>query len=245
MSVLSAAAYGYVGMKLSGRSGTLDDRFALRAFSFWWIGLAILSLSAALQNVLWVVGIYDPLVYVSASYLTIAVLCATVWGLFYYLGYLFSGRKELKWWSAALYALTYATFVVLLTFSRPEAASASAWDIRLELAATLSPAVTLAALGLLIVPVLLGVFAYGSLYFRVHTPAQRYRIAVVSLALFLWFAGPIGAQIAGVATNPFWEVASRAIGLLAALAILVAYRPPAGIARRLEAAPPRGEVWDG
>lgn len=246
MSVASASAYGYVGLKLARTSGTPEDRMALRAFGLWWGGLALLSIVSALQNGLWLAGVREPSVYIAFTYLTIGPLCATVWGLFYYLAYLFSGSSRIRWWSAGFYGAVYVIFIALISLSDPSGVSAGAWDVSVEYAAEVPAFAALLVLVLLVLPVLGGAVAYGSLFLRVKEPLQRYRIAVVSLSLALWFAGPIGAQLMGIAQSEGWAIASRFIGLLAATAILLAYRPPANIARRLASkASTTGGAWDG
>lgn len=244
-SVASALAYGYVGMRLARTPATADDRSALRSFGLWWGGLALLSLLGAMQSILWLAGFREPAIHVAFTYMAVAPLCVTVWGLFYYLAYLFSGSRRIRVWAGLFYGFVYVVFVVLIALSEPIGVSAGTWDVTIEYAAEVPAAAALLLLALLVLPVLGGAVAYGSLFFRVKEPMQRYRIAVVSLALALWFIGPLGAQVTGVAQSEGWAIASRIIGFLAAVAILLAYRPPANIARRLAAKRSAGGAWDG
>lgn len=244
-AVVSGLAYAYVGLRIGGRRSAPEDRMALRAFGAWWFGLALLSLVEAAQTGLWLAGARDRQLFTAMTYLTLAPFCAMIWGLFYYLAYLLSGRREILWVSVGLYLLAYGAFVSLFAMSDPVGVKATAWNVRMEYARSFPPLVMLAAIGLLVLPVLGGAIAYGLLFFRVRNPLQRYRIAVVSLSLLLWFGSPLVAQLAGVAQSDAWGIASRVVGLLAALAILLAYRPPARVLRRLTQSSSRGDPWDG
>lgn len=66
--------------------------------------------------------------------------------------------------------------------------------------------------------------------------SARYRIGMVSGTLVLWFSSSITASLVGLSRNEAWSLASRFISLTAALLILIAYRPPGPLRRRLEAA---------
>lgn len=234
-ALASAAAYGYVGFRVATRKGADHDRLAFWAFGLWWSGLASLSLVGAAQNVLWLAGVDDVRAFTAIAYITLTPFCIAIWGLFYFLAYLFSGRRGLLPASMALYGLLYVVLIAVVAILDPVGIEVRTWDVRVEYANTLSPAGMAAFHALLVVPIMAGAVAYGSLYFRVKEPLQRYRIGVVSLSLILWFGGPVVAQLAGINQGDVWAMVSRLIGLLAALAILLAYRPPARILRLLTA----------
>jgi hypothetical protein len=232
-SLVSGIVYAVVGARIASKPGGSDDRTALRAFGAWWLGLSLLTLVGAFETFLWLAGARAPVFHVPILYLTLIPLFVALWGIFYYLAYLFSGRRSLLWISAALYAGLYAAFVVIVVMLDPVGVKATTWDVRVEYGATLSPAATFVAMLLLLAPILLAAVAYGSLIFRLRDPAQRFRVIVVCVALLVWFGGPLGAQLAGFGDSDAWAMANRFLSLACALAILFAYRPSARVLRRV------------
>jgi hypothetical protein len=55
---------------------------------------------------------------------------------------------------------------------------------------------------------------------------------MVSFTLLGWFGSALLAYGTGLSTNPWWQAVSRSIGLVAALLIYAAYRPPGWVQRR-------------
>ncbi len=85
---------------------------------------------------------------------------------------------------------------------------------------------------LLLVPQIMGSIAYFTLYFRVTDMTQKYRILLVSGSIIVWFLSPYAALAGGLAQHDWWQLASRFIGLAAALTILMAYLPPRWLKQR-------------
>jgi uncharacterized membrane protein HdeD (DUF308 family) len=88
------------------------------------------------------------------------------------------------------------------------------------------------ALLLLLLPPIIGGLVYFMLYFQVKLATQRYRILLVSWSIILWFLSVLFVSVAGLSDESWWQVISRLIGLVAALAIMFAYQPPLWIKRR-------------
>ena len=86
---------------------------------------------------------------------------------------------------------------------------------------------------LLIFPQVIAGIAYFTLYFSVKEVTQKYRVAVVSGSIIIWFLSAFIASISGLSQYDWWQIASRLIGLGATLAILMAYRPIPWIKQRL------------
>jgi hypothetical protein len=74
--------------------------------------------------------------------------------------------------------------------------------------------------------------AYFTLYFHVSEVTQKYRVLLVSWSIIIWFLSPLFAIVAGLAEQDWWQLASRLIGLAAALTILMAYQPPRWLQQR-------------
>jgi hypothetical protein len=54
---------------------------------------------------------------------------------------------------------------------------------------------------------------------------------LVSWSVVAWFGSAFLAGAGGLAQQDWWQLASRAIGLVAALLIFLAYHPPAALRR--------------
>ena len=94
------------------------------------------------------------------------------------------------------------------------------------------------ALGLLFsLPVVAAALAYGSLFFRVDAPHARYRIALVAGAFLLQFGWSTLSSVLELSRRYPDSLAlsllGNALGIVAATAILLAFRPPGPIRRRL------------
>ncbi|HVM45590.1 MAG TPA: hypothetical protein VM582_06610, partial [Candidatus Thermoplasmatota archaeon] len=81
-----------------------------------------------------------------------------------------------------------------------------------------------------------GAGLYANLLRRVSEPRLRFRIAVVSTSIIVWFTASVSAYFLLDVT--WFQVLNRSIGVAAALAIFAAYRPPHWLERRLRLATP-------
>jgi hypothetical protein len=106
------------------------------------------------------------------------------------------------------------------------------WSATLEYQNQVRGPLFLIALLLLVFPQILGSLAYFTLYFRVNSATQKYRILIVSWSIIIWFLSAFLASISGLSQQDWWQVTSRLLGLGAALAIMLAYQPPDWIKRR-------------
>lgn len=245
-ALLSAAIYVYVGWRLGRRKVSDDAQLASRLFSVWWYGLAGTTAVGAIQSVAVSLGRTDLTLFVTFTYLNILVICIALWGLVYYLVYLFTGSSRALVPLTGFYIAYYIFLVYYITASGPMGVNVGRWttSIRYENPLT-GPLFTLLVLGLLL-PQILGALAYGTLYFRVREPTQRYRVALVSLSILVWFgAALVQASFSTPGQqNDTWPIISRFIALAAALTILMAYVPPQWVRRKwgiapIEAGPPR------
>ena len=123
-----------------------------------------------------------------------------------------------------------------VTVSTPNGVEVGRWTTSLKFLFPLTGPVIVLILLLLVLPQIIGALAYLTLFFRVEERTQKYRILLVSLSLLIWFGMALVAAAIGIGEEDWWQVASRALGLGAALVILMAYRPPGFIQRRLAVA---------
>lgn len=223
-----AAVYAYVGMTVGRRRVEGDARLASWSFVAWWYGLSVTTGIAAARNFLGAAGVLHLPIHLTLTQLSLLSLTVALGGLLYYLLYLFTGKRSLVWWVVGFYALFYLALDYFVAWLDPVAVTAGEWQVRYEYAnepESGSAPVVLFLLAL-VVPHILGAVAYARLWFRVDDPTQRYRIGLVSGTILAWFGSALLASFAGFSSLEWWPVASRFIGLFAALLIYFAYRPP-------------------
>jgi hypothetical protein len=233
LSIINSAIYFYVGRVLNRRhSGSVDARLAWTLFVVWWYALAAATLSGALLSLLGALGIAGLALFVTISLANLLATCVALYGLMFYLLYLFTGNRRLLGPLTVFYLAYYIFLIYFVEASGPVGVTIDRWSTRLEYQNQITGPLFPIALLLLALPQIIGSLAYFTLYFRVSTATQKYRILLVSWSIIVWFLSAFLASIAGLAQQDWWQVTSRLIGLGAALAILFAYQPPAWIKRR-------------
>ena len=232
-SVASAAIYGYVAARLSQRTISHPEaRLAWRLFVLWWYCLAAATLAGSLPHFLSAFNMVSLPLFVALAYVEILLICVALWGLVYYLVYLFTGNQRFLVPVAIFYAAYYFLLVYVITVSDPADVEVTRWNAQLIYAHPLTGPLFTFLLVLLVFPQILSALAYFTLFFRVREATQRYRILLVSGCIVLWFGSAFVASAAGLSEEDWWQVLSRLIGLGAALGILAAYLPPAIVKRR-------------
>ena len=232
-ALTAASIYSYVGWRLSKRVITSSEaRLAWRSFTVWWYGLAATTLIGGFLSLFGVAGLTSLPLFVTATYLNILVLCLALWGLLYYLIYLFTGNSRSLVPLTVFYVIYFVLLVYYITASIPESISVERWRTTLVYRAPLTGPFFAILIILLLLPEIIGGLAYFTLYFRVSDVTQKYRILLVSWSIILWFLSPLIALAGGLAQQDWWQLASRLIGLAAALTILMAYLPPRWMKQR-------------
>jgi hypothetical protein len=203
-----------------------EARVAWDSFTIWWYGLAATTLIGGLLSIFGAFGMTSLPLFVTATYINILVICLALWGLLYYLIYLFTGNRLLFMPLVIFYIIYYILLVYYITASIPESISVERWNTTLVYRAPLTGPFFVILIILLLLPQIIGGLAYFTLYFRVTEATQKYRILLVSWSIIIWFLSPFAALAGGVAEQDWWQFMSRLIGLAAALTILMAYLPP-------------------
>lgn len=238
LSVLNGGAFTYVGRVVGKRKLGGEEGRANNAFVTWWYTLGGLSFVGAGFSVAAALGYTDLALHVTLLHVALLVLFIGLWGLGYYLAFLFTGNRA--WFSilGVFYSAYYVFLVYLVIRAVPNRVIVNRYNVELgyerEISETL-PFVSLLLL-LLIVPQIIGALAYFSLLFRVRAPMQRYRIGMVAGTFLAWFGSSILAGVLDLSdTTTWWQPVSQGISVVAALFILLAYRPPKAWVRALEA----------
>jgi hypothetical protein len=232
-ALIATGIYTYTGWRLGKRVvPTSDARLAWVSFTVWWYGLAAATLIGGLLNLFGAMGLTDLPLFVTATYINILVICLALWGLLYYLIYLYTGNRN----SLVLLAVFYLVFYILLVYyinaSSPDGVTVERWTAGVAYGSAPAGIFITLLIVLLLLPPLIGGFAYFLLYFRVTEITQRYRILLVSWSIILWFLSPLAAMAGGLSQEDWWQLVSRLIGLAAAATILMAYLPPRWLKQR-------------
>jgi hypothetical protein len=233
LSTLCAGIYFYVGLVLRRRrSDSPESRLAWRLFVVWWYALAAATLSSAVLSLLGAMGIAGLPLFTTITILNLLATCVALYGLVFYLLYLFTGSRRVLSPLSVFYLGYYGLLVYYVQASDPVSVAIERWRATLVYQNQLRGPIFSAALFLLLFPPIIGGLAYFMLYFQIKSVTQRYRILLVSWSIIIWFLSVFLASIAGLSDQDWWQIVSRLIGLGAALAILFAYQPPAWIKRR-------------
>lgn len=233
LAILCAGIYFYMGRVLSRRrQASHDAGLAWSMFVVWWYALAVATLSGAILNLLGALGIVSLPMFTTITIMNLLTTCVALFGLMFYLLYLFTGSKRLISPLALFYFLYYGLLVYYIQTRVPIGIRVDSWRATLEFQNPIREPLFLIALLLLVFPQIAGSLAYFMLYFQVKAPTQKYRILLVSWSIIIWFMSSFLAGISGLSDQDWWQIASRLIGLGAALTILFAYQPPSWVKRR-------------
>lgn len=235
LASFAAALYAYTGRLVARRPvENLDSRTAQQAFVCWWYGLGVVTALGAVGSLLGALGHVDLDTHVALRVLTIPFLAVLLWGLVYYLTFIHTGKKRLIVPITVFHLLLLAGYTYLVVWLHPTGVSVEAWDVELVDERDIAGPLAVAVYGALVGPVLFAAFGYLSLFFRTRDPHQRYRIALVSGSFIAWFGAVLLAAILDLeARIAWWPLASRLIALGATALVLLAFRPPRWVRRRL------------
>jgi hypothetical protein len=230
--------YATVGTRLARRRIVGDSKLPYDAFIIWWYALAATSLPTSLVLMLAALGVTHLNFSIAVAVLSLLLICIALWGLLYYLVFLFTGKRG-TWLPLAVgYAVYFAFLMVAVAQAGPSGVIVERWSVTIDYERDLSESwVGALAVALLVFPQILSAIAYFSLVFRLQDRSQRYRVSLVSWSILLWFGSAYMASISGLAEQDWWQVLSRLIGLAAAAVVLYAYEPPRWLQRTLKVHP--------
>lgn len=234
-SLGSAGIYAYVGSQIAGRTVSSAARLASAMFAIWWYGLAGVSFISGVLNLCAAAGLRDLNLWLTFGMFNLLLLCAALGGLLYYLVFLYTGSRRALAPLAAFYALLYVALMYLVNLATPTHIEIGRWRAEVKYVEEFNQAYAILFVILLLVPQMLAALAYFSLFFQTTDLTQRYRIALVSGAIVLWFGVSLAVGFVGgreFSESDIWQVLSRVLSLLAPFMILVAYKPPKAWKRR-------------
>jgi hypothetical protein len=229
----AALVYGFIAHRVANREASAPDvRLAAGLYSAWWAGVAATSVLVAANNVLGALGARGLPLYVALNYLQLLAVCLAVWGLLYYVVYLLWGNGGRTLTILSLfYGANVLIVLVHLTLAQPTGIDVGRWRTDLTYAANGSPATTVALGMLVLLPILLAVLGYFTVFFRAVDPTARYRVVAVTLSILVWLEGLLLAHVPSLADSDAWQMAGHLATFASSLIVLAAYHPPAWIAR--------------
>jgi hypothetical protein len=227
-NVLGAFVYAYVGLRLYGRPVSPAARLAVAQFSVWWLGLGVSSALGAFEALLAYAGLLSLAAAFTLLLLVVLLDVVLLWGLVGFLVYVYTGRYHLLE-LGIFYAAFYVAALYYEILSAPYAVTVVAGVPTLSVLKVSNPILVGFVIIGLIVPELAAAIFYVSLLRRTRDRIQRYRIALVSSSLFLWFA----VNVFVPTSTGTWTVAKDLLNVVPALLALIAYFPPESIRRRL------------
>jgi hypothetical protein len=241
LSIGSAIVYAIVGWRLSRREVGPEAKRAHDLFVVWWYALGGATLLGAANQFAAGFGYTDLPLYVSFTHMSLLLICIGLWGLLYYLLFLFTGRAGVLTPLTLFYIGYYVLLVYAIVNANPIGLKVGRWNVTAVYERPFEGPFTTALIALLVFPQVFGAAAYFTLAFKLRDRTQRFRVTVVSLSIIAWFLSSFLASVAGLGESDAWQLASRGIGLGAALLILTAYHPPGWMRRRLHIAAVGGE----
>lgn len=237
VSLVIATVYMIVGRRLLGRPVQGEARDAMFLFATWWFALAAMMFLDVVEIAIASFGVRSLGLFTAVAYVNLFLTCLALIGLLYYLAYLFTGWTGILPGVIVFYTTLFLAIIYTLSQAGPAGVSIGAWTVSLTYATALGGPWVQALLFMLLIPPMLGAIGYLTLLRKVQAPTQRYRIALVSASILMWFGSVYGASLLGVSDAAWWPVASSAIGLVGAVTIWAAYVPPGWIRDRLGVKP--------
>lgn len=201
----------------------------------------------ALQTFLWL-QTRDLDLYSAVALLNLGLLCVALWGLLYYLVFLFSNSSRILWPLTIGYVFYFLLLSYYIISSHYTDVTVSRWALQPVSGHDLrgSP-LFLLVVALLLLPQIIASFAYLTFYWRVNDPLQKRRILLVSLSILIWFASAfVGVALGSKAADlDGYQIFSKFMGLAAATTIYYAFtglRPGSGVEANVEDESPAATI---
>ncbi len=240
LALMTGALYGYVARNIRNRRLSPEARAANLTFAVWWLALGAVDLAAGALNLATAFGFRDVAIFVTYVNVVLLLICLAFWGLTYYLTYLYTGSRRALWVLGAFYGGLGLALLYLIAWLQPTGFDETQATLTLTYTHQAPPFVGTLIGAALVIPVVLAALAYGSLFFRVRDRAHRFRIGVVAGSFLGWFGWSLLSTLLGLSTrypgSTALLVVNQLIGLGVPVAVIVAYRPPRWIRRRLDSA---------
>lgn len=235
IGALSCAVFVGIARVVARREAGPDVARANRLLALWWLAVGVYSaLIGFLLNLLGAFDVVDIRLFAAVRHVGVVVLCAGLFGLTAYFVYVLTGRWSTMPYVGLAYLGIYGFIAYVFADRRAVGVDLASWEARIVYDPPPEPALFATVLLLLALPQVLGALLYLLLAWRIPDRAHRYRGILVALGITVWFASN---ALAALGDDPVLRYVTRPLlGLVAAAIVYLAYRPPALLAARLEAA---------
>lgn len=229
---LAAAFLLAVGVILMRREiAAPEARFAWRAYCAWWLATGS-ALAVASGSILFAaLGHVDASVVITQWFLERLFASVAAWGLLSYAIYLYTGRPRAWMGIAAAYAVVFVVWLAEVLARPPTQVVLHAWGRPMLEPAAQTPVLLATSALLFLLPPLGAAAAMVRAGFVLDHPLQRYRVLLAAASIPLLLVP--GAFAFMLPWLPSVQLGARAVQLCGAALALLAYRPPARIARAL------------
>jgi hypothetical protein len=190
-SLFGAGLYFYIGRTLARRSAALPEaRLAWTLFTVWWYALGCTNLADGVLNLLGAFGVTDFALFLTFTHLSVLATCLALFGLVYYLLYLFTGSRKILAPLMVFYIVYYVLLAYYYNWIVPLSVAVGRWSVGLVYQRPLAGPFFLFMLILLVFPEIIGSLAYFTLFYRVRDLTQKYRVALVSWSIIVPCSAP-------------------------------------------------------
>jgi hypothetical protein len=232
MALATAAVFFALAASLMSRTVRHEGgRLANTAFALWWFSLGVQQSVAAVRIPVGLAEMPFSLL-LGLHFVTVAAVTFGLAGLLTYLLYLFTGRAVVSWPIFLGYS-AYGGWLVHYTIARePLRYDVGPWGVTIDYARTAPPMESLLVLLVLLGPQLAAIAGLVAVAARLPPSASRWRMLVVAAGTAAWFLSALLATALAV-TDPVWRAANPVLPLAVGTSVLLVYRPPAWLQRRL------------
>jgi hypothetical protein len=231
VNAITAGTFAAVGIRLYHRPTRNEHLLAMRALVTWWGSMGIfLALQAFLVLVV-VSGSLPVPLFQDARLVTGPLVALAAWGLSFHVLFLSTGRRGWALPLGVYFGLIGIAYDLVALLHPITSLEPTAWEVT---GTTTPPLVgdplwtfVLAGVGL---PLIASCLTYLTLVRKLETREQRRRVLLVGTGILLWVASGLVAQLSGGPLARFFTI--TIMGLLASLAVFLAYFPPDWLRRR-------------
>jgi hypothetical protein len=222
LDLVSTLLYFYAA-RLVLRTLPRDHDHSTEAFALFWYGVGLVNLLQAILE--GIALVQDPGLALALAFWNtrIALALVSFAGLVYYLLYVYTGRAGLRGPVILLYTIAFLLMQAWIGLAQPVGATVEGWRVGLAFVHEPRGLLYTSVVVLFFVPPLLAALAYAYIMRFTRSPAQARRVRLVSLSLFVYFAGLTLGYLNS--TWYWWGLVENLLGIGAAAGVILALWP--------------------
>lgn len=234
-----------VGAMLLGRKVQPEYKRPTFFFGLWWTIAGVIAAVQIIQQVLFRYPMFQGNLLATAYGVILwSAMMVGIFGLLYYMLFLFTGKEKWTIPLAVFYAAATALVLYVIISSGPYVVKAAGilyqgttnerWYNVGEIAYTTYPSYSMLILlaCAVLLPIIIVAIALYALYFRLDRPTQKYRVLMIATGMLLWFGSGMTGNAAGVSQGQLYSTIMAGTSLVSSLMIYLAYKPPKFVKKR-------------